>query len=90
MSREVVGVMPDGVKILKPVTGGLRTITDAEALEAVRKFRTKGIPMGSGWRNPTTTKMVHSWTWASGMTAVSYGPTDWPSQSYRLWVWEAE
>ena len=89
MRREVVGVMPDGVKILKPVTGGLRTITDAEALEAVRKFRTKGIPMGGGWTVKSTNPLIRAMDWGTKI-ALSYGEAGWPSQSYRLWVWEAE
>ncbi len=46
--------------------------------------------MGGGWRHPTGSKYIRSAVWESRKTAVAYGEAGWPSQSYRLWVWEAE
>lgn len=68
----------------------MRLISDPVGLEAVRNLRTKGIPMGGGWNHPTGSQYIRTAVWESKRTAVAYGEAGWPSQSYRLWVWEAE
>lgn len=44
---------------------------------------------GGGWNYPKI-GYVRTVMWASKTTAVSYGEAGWPSQSYRLWVWEQD
>lgn len=46
--------------------------------------------MGGGWEHPTGSKFIRVAMWQSKATAVSYGEAGWPSQSYRLWAFEAE
>lgn len=65
-------------------------ITRAQARKAVLAYLAKEERMNAPWRYPTDGSFIRAWTWLGGMTAVAYGQAGWPSQSYRLWVWEAE
>ena len=46
--------------------------------------------MGGGWSTPSDNSLIRVVMWESKNTAVSYGSADWPSRSYRLFVFEAE
>jgi hypothetical protein len=45
--------------------------------------------MGGGWKINTGNPLIVGMNWGS-MVALSYGEVGWPSQSYRLFVFEAE
>mgnify|MGYP000262284302 CR=1 FL=1 len=44
--------------------------------------------MGGGWTIKSINPLIHGLDWGN-MLALSYGKAGWPSQSYRLWCWEA-